>query len=222
MNLQLIASLLLLFSLCLPWTITCGTNMYGSVVEEFCIFEFPFMVYYEYTYGPQEPVTMWEYHQSSLRYLGTALVLLGGILALLGSIKMSKENLVRLGGALSLVGMVLFSGFRYAEIFIPYTLIQQYTSYPVGMFIPVAFWILVLYHQKINVHHARKTSLEQREFFCGECGRKIPLGAEICPFCGTGTGKTTCQKCGMRISTQHIYCPFCGTKAERRGNPLVL
>jgi RNA polymerase subunit RPABC4/transcription elongation factor Spt4/uncharacterized membrane protein YgdD (TMEM256/DUF423 family) len=212
MNTPLIASLLLLFSLVLPWTITYGTNTYGTVVEEFRIFEFPFMVYYVMTYEPQGSVPIWEFYQSGIKYLGTALVLLGGILALLGSLKMKRESFVKGGGALSLVGMVLFSGSRYAEIFIPYTLIQEYTSYPVGMFIPVVFWFLILYRHDGNVQYARKTPFKQREIFCGECGRRISLDMEVCPFCGAATGRTTCQKCRRRISTQYVYCPFCGVK----------
>jgi len=214
MNTQLIASLLLLFSLCLPWTITYGTNTYGPLVEEFYIFEFPFMAHYVFMYEPQGTVPMWEIYQSSLKYLGTALVLLGGILALLGCTKLEQESFVKWGGASSLVGMVLFSGSRYAEIFIPYTLMQQYTSYPVGMFIPVVFWILILYSPNRGVRRARKTPFEQHEIFCGECGRRILLEAGICPFCGAATGRTTCQKCGMRISAHHVFCPFCGVKRQ--------
>jgi RNA polymerase subunit RPABC4/transcription elongation factor Spt4/uncharacterized membrane protein YgdD (TMEM256/DUF423 family) len=222
MNTPLVASLLLLFSLCLPWTITCGTNRYGALVEEFRIFEFPFVVYYVTTYDSQSLSPTYEFYQSIPKYLGTALVLAGGILALFGCTKMKRESLVNLGGALSLVGMVFFSGSTYAEIYIPYAIVQEYASYPVGLFIPATFWLLILYRPGENVRRDRGTPFEQREVFCGECGRKIHVGTEICPFCGTATGRTICRKCGMQISTQHVYCPFCGAKRQDKTESLIL
>ena len=215
MNLRLVASFLLLVSLVLPWKITWGTNESGAATSWFTILEFPFMVEYVMIYGPQETWTTWELYKSIPKYLGTALVLLGAILSLWGSTKRKQGNLVEWGGISSLVGLVLFSGSEYEEVFIQYTLFQTYASLPIGMFIPVIFWILIFVYPQKTRQHVTKIPFIKSGFFCGECGKEISSESRFCPFCGKENKKIMCKSCSVNISVQNAFCPHCGSKIQR-------
>jgi len=215
MNLRLVASLLLLVSLVLPWKITWGTNEFGVATSWFTILEFPFMVEYAMIYGPQEPWSTWELYKSIPKYLGTTFVLLGAILSLWGSAKRKRGNLVEWGGISSLVGLVLFSGSGYEEVFIQYPLFQTYASLPVGMFFPVFFWILIFIYSQKAKQRVVKIPFMKSGFFCGECGKEVLSEFVFCPFCGKENRKVTCKSCGITVSVQNTFCPHCGSKILR-------
>jgi RNA polymerase subunit RPABC4/transcription elongation factor Spt4/uncharacterized membrane protein YgdD (TMEM256/DUF423 family) len=215
MNLRAVASLLLLVSLAIPWTVTWGTNEFVAATSSFYILEFPFMAYYVVTAGPQETWSWWEPYKSVPKYFGTVLILLGTILSLWGSAKKKQGNLVEWGGIFSLIGSVIFSGSAYQEISIEYPLFQSYTSLPIGMFIPVAFWFLILIYPEKPGRYVTEIPFEKSGFFCGECGREISLEFEFCPFCGNKTERITCKKCGVNISVHHTFCPHCGSRIQR-------
>ena len=215
MNLRLVASLLLLVSLVLPWKITWGTNEFGVATSWFTILEFPFMVEYVMIYGPQESWSTWELYKSIPKYLGTTLVLLGAILSLWGSAKRKQGNLVEWGGLSSLVGLVLFSGFGYEEVFIQYPLFQTYASLPVGMFVPVIFWILIFAYSQKTKQRVTRIPFMKSGFFCGECGKEISSEYGFCPFCGKENRKVACESCGTTVSVQNAFCPHCGSKIRR-------
>jgi len=215
MNLRLIASLLLLASLALPWKVTWGTNEFGFSTSWFTILEFPFMAETALFLGPQETWTTWELYKSVPKYAGTTLVLLGAVLSLWGSTKRKQGNLVEWGGALSLVGLVLFSGSGYEEVYIQYPLFQTYASLPIGMFVPVIFWILIFVHSQKAKQRATRIPLTKSGFFCGECGKEISSEYVYCPFCGKENRKVACESCGMSVSSRSAFCPHCGSKIQR-------
>jgi uncharacterized membrane protein YgdD (TMEM256/DUF423 family)/RNA polymerase subunit RPABC4/transcription elongation factor Spt4 len=173
------------------------------------------MAYYVMVYGPQETLSWWDSYKSVPKYIGTALIVLGAILSLWGSTKRKQGNLVEWGGISSLVGSVIFSGSTYEEILIQYPLFQSYTSLPIGMFIPVAFWFLIFMYPQKAGRYVTKIPFEKSGFFCGECGREVSLEFEFCPFCGNKIKKTTCKTCGMNISVHHAFCPHCGSRIQR-------
>jgi len=214
MKLRTIASLLLLVSLVLPWKITWGTNTAVAATSWFYIVEFPFMVE-SIIYNQYETWTSWELYNSVPKYVGTMLVLLGTILSLWGTVKWKREYLVVWGGILGLVGMVFFAGSQYEEVFIQSMLYQTYESLPLGMFIPVAFWLLIFIRPQEPARYVTKGQFRKLSFFCGECGREISSEFEFCPFCGEEIRKVTCKTCGKKISIQHTFCPYCGSKIQK-------
>ncbi len=215
MNLRLVASLLLLASLALPWKVTWGTNEFGFSTSWFVILEFPFAVETALFAAQQETWTTWELYNSVPKYAGTALVVLGVILSLRGCARRKQGSLVEFGGVSSLVGLVLFSGSGYEEVYIQYPLFQTYASLPVGMFVPVVFWILVFVQsQKTKPRNSRVTSTKSA-YFCGSCGKIISSEYVFCPFCGKENRKVACESCGTSISAWSVYCPHCGTRIQR-------
>jgi len=225
MNARMAASLLLLGSLAVPWTVTWGTNTVWATSSSFYIFEFPFIAYYVIVYDLQGTNSGWKLYQSAPKYFGTTLVLLGGIIALLGTMKKDQNSLVEWGGTSSLIGLIFFSGSRFTEVVIPCSLVQRYMSIPIGMFIPATFWILILHHPQKGEHRFKRSPFSETKLFCGECGQEISPEFSFCPFCGTGVHGILCHSCGRRISADYKYCPFCGseTKIEKHSSkPLVL
>ena len=110
---------------------------------------------------------------------------------------------------------VLFSGSGYEEVYIQYPLFQTYASLPVGMFVPVVFWILVFVQsQKTKPRNSRVTSTKSA-YFCGSCGKIISSEYVFCPFCGKENRKVACESCGTSISAWSVYCPHCGTRIQR-------
>jgi hypothetical protein len=211
MNVRIAASLLLLFSLVLPWTVVWGTNTMSGITSEFYVLEFPFMAYYVAVYG-SETTTWWEDYQSAPKYLGVALVLIGGVLGLYGSARRKRAGFAEWGGISSVVGLAFFSGSSSAEIYIAVPLIQRYTSLPVGMFIPAVYWFLILFYPAETTGLARGTP----EMFCGECGKGISAEFVFCPFCGTETKRVKCQVCGVKVYAESSFCPSCGSKIPRQ------
>jgi len=215
MNLRLVASLLLLVSLGLPWRITWGTNEFGFSTSWFIILEFPFAAETALFAVQQETLTTWEPYSSLPKYAGTALFLLGTILCLWGSTKQKRGSLVEWGGVTSLVGLVLFSGSGYEEVYIQYPLFQTYASLPIGMFLPAVFWILVIVQSQKAKRHAMRVQSAKSGFFCGECGREISSEYVFCPFCGRDNRKVVCESCGTSVSAHSSFCPHCGSRIQR-------
>jgi len=215
MNLRLVASLLLLVSLGLPWKITWGTNEFGVSTSWFVILEFPFAAETALFAAQQETWTTWELYNSLPKYVGTALVLLGVVLSLWGSTKRKQSSLVEWGGASSLVGLVLFSGSGYEEVYIQYPLFQTYASLPIAMFLPEIFWILVIVQSQRAKQHAMKVASAKSSFVCGVCGREISSEYVFCPFCGRDNRKVVCESCGTSVSAQSAFCPHCGGEIQR-------
>ncbi len=215
MNLRLVASLLLLASLAFPWKITWGTNEFGFSTSWFVILEFPFAAETALFAVQQEMWTTWELYNSVPKYAGATLVLLGALLSLWGSTKRKQSSLVEWGGASSLVGLVLFSGSGYEEVYIQYPLFQTYASLPLGMFVPIIFWILLFVQSQKAKQRATTASFTKTGFLCGECGREISSEYVFCPFCGKDNRKVACESCGTSVSAHSAFCPRCGNKIQR-------
>lgn len=52
---------------------------------------------------------------------------------------------------------------------------------------------------------------------CRDCGRSLPLEAEVpvrfCPHCGTARPDRSCPECEVRLQPDWSYCPACGVQA---------
>lgn len=46
---------------------------------------------------------------------------------------------------------------------------------------------------------------------CFFCGKKLPKGSKVCPFCGTNQ-MTNCKKCNSSTFLSGVYCTNCGDK----------
>ncbi|MBS7656690.1 zinc ribbon domain-containing protein [Candidatus Bathyarchaeota archaeon] len=215
MNLRTAACLTLFMSLFFPWKIIWGTNITGTSTSWFYIFEFPFMVEYVTDFGSLGIYTSWEAYNSVPKYLGTMFVLLGVILCLWGTFKRKRDYFVEWGGIFSLIGMVLFAGSGYEEVYIPYMLYQTYQSLPLGMFIPVAFWLMILMSSQETGRYISREQSKRLSFFCGECGKEVSVEFDFCPFCGKPIQKVNCKNCGRKIPTQYTFCPYCGETTQR-------
>jgi len=210
LNIGIAAGAVLLFSLALPWTVVWGTQTVGFLTYTFYIFEFPFM---EYTvvYSFQGTESFLETYQFAPRYLGITLIILGGILAIIGSIKQKYSALVEWGGISSILALIFFMCFNSANIIISYPLTQKYTSVPLGIFIPVLFWILILFYPR------KTTTLlkEKAKIFCAQCGKEMTLEFSFCPFCGAEATRLVCPICGKEVSIEHNFCPSCGSRMPK-------
>ncbi|RLI34368.1 hypothetical protein DRO55_06605 [Candidatus Bathyarchaeota archaeon] len=132
------------------------------------------------------------------------MVILGGIFAIGGSASDEHGGLTKWGGILSILALVFFTGLRSENIFIDQPISQNYTVLPVGMFIPVIYWILILlYPSKVTT-----------KLHCEQCGRELSPDFNLCPYCGAPLKKPTCPRCGVEISPEYIYCPSCGARLK--------
>jgi RNA polymerase subunit RPABC4/transcription elongation factor Spt4 len=212
-NIGLFASSVLFLSLIVPWTITWGTNIIGFVYSQFYIFEFPFMSYYVVSV-PGGFETWWDTYEFAPRYLGAFSMVLGGVLAFMGGNRRGSERLIRWGGVLSVLAIIFFTSCRSADITINYPVTQSYTVLPMGLFMPVLYWVLVLLYSGRRVSPGgAKTPL-----YCGYCGGTIFPEFNLCPFCGHEVKKPTCPRCGRDVTLGYAFCPFCGVRLN--GGPV--
>jgi len=202
-NVGLVGGLILFISLATPWTITWGTSVIGLSAFSFYVLDFPFMTYY-YVYSSMVSYSWWEPFNFTPRYLAMFMVILGGIFAIGGSASGEHGDLTKWGGILSILALVFFTGLRSENIFIDKPISQSYTVLPVGMFIPVIYWILILlYPSKVTT-----------KLHCEQCGRELSPDFNLCPYCGAPLKKPTCPRCGIEISPEYIYCPSCGARLK--------
>ena len=207
LNKGLLSGSLLLFSLIIPWTVISGTNTVSYIYSfSFYIFEFPFMSY-TLVSTSGETQTWWEAYTFAPRYLGLITMALGGIMSIIGGLRQRYEHLIEWGGVLSVIALVSFTSLDSADISIQMPLTQRYTILPLGSFVPVLYWIVVLLYPK------RETvkKLRYPKLFCSMCGREVSPEFNVCPFCGVKLWKPTCPQCGREVSMEHNFCPFCGT-----------
>lgn len=208
LNGGLISGSILLFSLIIPWTVISGTNTFSYIYSfSFYIFEFPFMSYNLVSMSG-ETQSWWEAYEFVPRYLGLVMMALGGVISIIGGLRKEYEGLIGWGGVLSVLALVSFTSFNSANIYIQGPLVQNYTILPLGAFIPVLFWIIVLLYPKKEMERR----LGYSNLFCSMCGREVSPEFNICPFCGVKLWKPTCPSCGREASVEHNFCPFCGTR----------
>jgi len=209
LNLESATGLLLFISLFVPWTVTWGTNIIGFYSSEFYVFEFPFMAYYVVSSSSGTQFS-WEVYEFVPRYFGTMLIIFGSFLAVMGSIK-QKYRFIEWGGVLGMLALVFFVGCNSASVYVPYALIQNYTTLPLGVFIPVLFWVMIL----LRPSEASATVLSKpgpSKMFCARCGREVSPEFRFCPYCGAESKRFLCPKCGGELSSEYIFCPLCGAR----------
>jgi len=210
LNIGIVAGFLLLFSLAVPWTVIWGTNTTTLGTSDFYVFEFPFMSYYM-VYSPLGTASWWQNYEFAPKYLGIILIVMGSILAIMGSTKQKRGVLVKWGGISSMLALIFFTGLDSADIRISYYLVQTYTMVPLGMFVPALFWLLILFYPKETTTPLRETP----RLFCGQCGKEMSPEFNICPYCMANIMKPLCQVCGSEVLIEHTFCPFCGAKIVR-------
>ena len=55
--------------------------------------------------------------------------------------------------------------------------------------------------------------------FCRSCGKQLPPGATVCPYCGVpaGIGRLYCPNCGNATLPQAVVCVKCGCNLVQPG-----
>ena len=60
---------------------------------------------------------------------------------------------------------------------------------------------------------------EKPRFYCGTCGREVPVNVEECPYCGMQFYGVMCPRCGKNGPANDFIngCPRCGYRSIKGG-----
>jgi len=74
--------------------------------------------------------------------------------------------------------------------------------------IVAALFLIYIFQKKL---FSKEKLMERRiaKNECQQCGKRLPVGAQACPFCGLAQFKSCCN-CSMLMHVHGKYCQQCG------------
>jgi RNA polymerase subunit RPABC4/transcription elongation factor Spt4 len=89
----------------------------------------------------------------------------------------------------------------------------------IALAVIAALFLIYIFQKKL---FSREKLIERRiaKGECQQCGKRLPVGAQACPFCGFGQFKA-CENCNKLRHVQGKYCQQCGTLSADMIPPLI-
>jgi hypothetical protein len=101
---------------------------------------------------------------------------------------------------------------RFIDLLESLKLVAIWHYLVIALAIIAALFLIYIFQKKL---FSREKLIERRiaKGECQQCGKRLPVGAQACPFCGFGQ-YTVCENCNKLRHVQGKYCQQCGTLSE--------
>ncbi|MCD6444922.1 zinc ribbon domain-containing protein [Candidatus Bathyarchaeota archaeon] len=197
---MLIAGIVMIASVFVPWTMIIGESNYyrkgaGFVKETFTVFEFPLVAYIYYTMNGE--VTQGWIEIFPVRSIAAVMVFVSGLLIMrVARRRKTNARMLTIAVILGLAAPTLFASVDNVTVSLLQAsdFSQSYSIIPLGVVLPIVAGGIALYHilkELPSIEAAPPT--------------RIPgvYMAYRCPVCG------------YPITRDYLYCPNCGSRIPR-------